>query len=95
MVVNSLSEDQKTIQPDCIVLGVKPGVSPSQKPPVRIFLGTQAEQYRAERVFFWSIEQVRDPSRVYEIYLMKRMSPITQIPPNFLTQTWETMPFSR
>jgi mitochondrial fission protein ELM1 len=41
---------------------------------VRIFLGTQVEQYRPERVFFWSIEQVRDPSRVYEIYLMKRMS---------------------
>ena len=74
MVVNSLSDDQKPIQPDCIVLGVKPGVSPSPKPPVRIFLGTQAEQYRPERVFFWSIEQVRDPSRVYEIYLMKGMS---------------------
>ena len=73
MVVNSLSEDQKHSQPDCIVLGVKPGVSPSPKPPVRIFLGTQPEQYRPERVFFWSIEQVRDPSRVYEIYLMKGM----------------------
>jgi len=74
MVVNSLSEEQKHIQLECIVLGVKPGVSPSPKPPVRIFLGTQAEQYRPERVFFWSIEQVRDPSRVYEIYLMKGMS---------------------
>jgi mitochondrial fission protein ELM1 len=40
---------------------------------VRIFLGTQLAQYRAERVFFWSIEQVRDPSRVYEIYLMKEL----------------------
>jgi len=73
MVVDSLSEDQKHSQPDCIVLGVKPGVAPSPKPPVRIFLGTQAEQYRPERVFFWSIEQVRDPSRVYEIHLMKGM----------------------
>jgi len=73
-VVNSLSEDQEPIQPECIVLGVKPGVSPSPKPAVRIFLGTQSEQYRPERVFFWSIEQVRDPSRVYEIYLMKGMS---------------------
>jgi len=73
MVVNSLSEDQKHLQPECIVLGVKPGVSPSPKAPVRIFLGTQPEQYRAERVFFWSLEQVRDPGRVYEIYLMKRM----------------------
>jgi len=73
MLVKSLSEDQKRLQPECIVLGVRPGVSPSDKPPVRIFLGTQPEQYRAERVFFWSVEQVRDPSRVYEIYLMKRM----------------------
>ena len=74
MVVNSLPEGQKQLQPDCIVLGVRPGVSPSSKPPVRIFLGTQAEQYRPERVFFWSIEQVRDPGRVYEIHLMKGMS---------------------
>ena len=73
-MLNSLSEDQKPVQPDCIVLGVKPGVAPSPKPPVRIFLGTQPEQYRPERVFFWSVEQVRDPSRVYEIYLMKGMS---------------------
>jgi uncharacterized protein len=65
---------EEHIQPDCIVLGVKPGVTPSPKPPVRIFLGTQAAQYRPERVFFWSIEQVRDPSRVYEIHLMKGMS---------------------
>jgi len=58
-------------QPECVVLGVRQGVAPSPKPPVRIFLGTEAAQYRAERVFFWSIEQVRDPSRIYEIYLMK------------------------
>lgn len=73
-MVNSLPEDKKHSQPDCIVLGVKPGVPPNPKPPVRIFLGTQPEQYRPERVFFWSIEQVRDPSRVYEIHLMKGMS---------------------
>ena len=58
-------------QPECVVLGVREGVAPSAKPPVRIFVGTEPAQYRAERVFFWSIEQVRDPSRVYEIYLMK------------------------
>lgn len=69
-----MTGETKHTRPDCIVLGVKPGVSPGSGPPVRIFLGTQAEQYRAERVFFWSIEQVRDPSRVYEIYLMKGMS---------------------
>jgi uncharacterized protein len=58
-------------QPECVVLGVRQGVAPSPKPPVRIFLGTEPAQYRAERVFFWSVERVRDPSRIYEIYLMK------------------------
>ena len=60
-------------QPECVVLGVCPGVTASAKPPVRIFLGTQLAQYRAERVFFWSVEQARDPGRVYEIYLMKEL----------------------
>ena len=58
-------------RPECIVLGVKGGALPSEKPPVRIYLGSEPAQYRAERVFVWSIERVRDPSRVYEIYLMK------------------------
>src|SRR5215510_5456475 len=61
-------------QPECIVLGVRDGASPSAKPPVRIFLGTELRQYRAERVFCWSIEQVRDPGRIYEIYLMKELA---------------------
>ncbi|MEZ5845133.1 MAG: ELM1/GtrOC1 family putative glycosyltransferase [Geminicoccaceae bacterium] len=59
--------------PDCITLGVRPGVEPSDKPPVRIFLGTEEAQYRAERIFFYSIEKVRDPARVYEIHLMKNL----------------------
>ena len=46
------------------------GLARSAKPPVRIFVGTEPAQYRAERVFLWSVEQARDPSRVYEIYLM-------------------------
>ena len=46
----------------------------SAKPPVRIFVGTEPGQYRAERVFVWSVEQVRDPSRSYEIYLMKDLA---------------------
>ncbi len=46
----------------------------SGKPPVRIFIGSEAAQYRAERILVWSIEQVRDPSRVYEIFLMKELS---------------------
>ena len=60
--------------PEVIVLGVRPGVRASDEPPVRIFLGTEPAQYRAERVFLWSIEQVRDPSRVYEIHLMKDLA---------------------
>jgi hypothetical protein len=41
---------------------------------VRIFLGTEPAQQRAERVFLWSIERVRDPSRSYEIWLLKDLS---------------------
>ncbi|MCZ6500105.1 MAG: ELM1/GtrOC1 family putative glycosyltransferase [Gammaproteobacteria bacterium] len=62
---------QVRAEPDVIVLPVRAGVPPCGKPPVRIFLGTENAQYKAERVFIWSIEQVRDPARVYEIYLMK------------------------
>lgn len=57
-------------KPEIIRFGVEPGTPPSTKPPVRIFLGTEAAQHRATRVFVWSIKKVRDPSRVYEIYLM-------------------------
>lgn len=56
--------------PERIVLDVRSGVARSAKPPVRIFVGTEPAQYRAERVFIWSVAQARDPSRVYEIYLM-------------------------
>lgn len=52
---------------------MREGVRASGRPPVRIFLGTEPTQHRAERVFLWSIEQVRDPGRVYEIRLMKRL----------------------
>lgn len=61
-------------RPERLVLGVRDGVAASAKPPVRIFLGTEPDQYRAERIFVWSIEQVRDPSRVYEIHLMKDLA---------------------
>lgn len=64
---------QERAEPDVVVLPVRDGVSPCGKPPVRIFLGTEIAQYKAERVFVWSIEQVRDPARVYEIYLMKHL----------------------
>src|SRR5262245_43233947 len=57
-------------RPERVVLDVREGATRNAKPPVRIFVGTEPGQYRAERVFVWSIEQVRDPARVYEIYLM-------------------------
>ncbi|MCB1883705.1 MAG: mitochondrial fission ELM1 family protein [Geminicoccaceae bacterium] len=60
--------------PDRVVLDARPGTRPSDKPPVRIYLGTEEAQYRAERIFFYSIEKVRDPARVYEIYLMKNVA---------------------
>ncbi len=57
-------------RPERIILDVRDGAAPCAKPPVRIFVGTEPAQHRAERVFIWSVEQARDPSRVYEIYLM-------------------------
>ncbi|RJS92209.1 ELM1/GtrOC1 family putative glycosyltransferase [Salinisphaera sp. Q1T1-3] len=57
--------------PLCITLAPHADVTPSEAPPVRIFLGTEAVQFRAERAFVYSIERVRDPARTYEIYLMK------------------------
>lgn len=57
-------------RPERVVLDVRDGVVRSSKPPVRIFVGTEPGQYRAERVFIWSVEQARNPSRVYEIHLM-------------------------
>src|SRR5262249_56658824 len=60
-----------------------PGIRPSTKPTVRIYLGTEAGQFRAERIFLWSIERARDPARAYEIYLMKDM-------PGFARGFWLT-----
>lgn len=58
-------------RPEKIILGVKPGHRPSDKPPVRIFLGSERKQFRAERTFIWSVEAHRDPSRIYEIHVLK------------------------
>ncbi len=60
-------------RPTRVVLDVRPGHQPKELPPVRIFLGTEEAQYRAERIFFYSVEKVRDPGRVYEIHLMKNV----------------------
>jgi hypothetical protein len=57
-------------------LDPKPGVKRSKKPPVRIFLGTEPAQHRAERVFVFSLEKVRDPARAYEVHLMKDIAGI-------------------
>ena len=62
------------IDPEKVVLEVRPDVTPSGKPPVRIFLGTEDAQHRAERIFFYSIEKHRDPARVYEVHLMKNLA---------------------
>ena len=41
----------------------------NQLPPVRIFLGTEKAQHRAERVFVYSVEKFRNKQRRYEILL--------------------------
>jgi mitochondrial fission protein ELM1 len=61
------------LSPEKIVLGPEHHTSASHKTPVRIYVGTETAQARAERIFVWSIELVRDPSRTYEIYLMKEL----------------------
>ena len=62
---------------------VPPGVTPAGRPPVRIFMGTEPAQHRAERVFFHSLRKVRDPARVYEVYRMTRL-------PGFAQGRWRT-----
>ncbi len=57
--------------PEKVVLPANRSNGSPTKSPVKIFLGTEPAQFQAERIFLWSIEQYRDPSRVYEIYLMK------------------------
>ncbi len=61
-------------RPAVVTLEARPGMPASGRPPVRIFLGTQDEQWRAERVFFYAIERVRDPARVYEVHVMKGLA---------------------
>jgi hypothetical protein len=50
---------------------------------VRIFVGTEPDQHRAERVLLWSIERHRDRARSYEIFLMKNL-------PGFDRRWWLT-----
>ncbi len=67
---NRLRPPGSFAEPECIVLKPRGGVV-CDRPPVRIFVGSEPRQHRAERALVWSVEQVRDPSRTYEIYLMK------------------------
>ncbi len=64
-----------------VVLEARPGAP--EAPAVRIFLGTQPAQHRAERVFFHSLLRVRDPQRRYEIYRMIDL-------PGFDRKGWRT-----
>jgi mitochondrial fission protein ELM1 len=64
--------------PEKLVFGPKPGAGRAALPPVRMFLGTEDSQYRAERVFLYSVEKHRNPSRTYEIYLMKNIAGFTR-----------------
>lgn len=66
-----------------IVLGVRDGHRPSTRPPVRIFIGTERQQFRAERTLLWSIEVHRDPSRIYQIHLLRDL-------PGFRRRLWLT-----
>jgi len=64
--------------PERIVLPARPGSPPNPAPAVRIFLGTEDSQHRAERIFLFSVEKFRDPSRTYEVYLMKNVRGFTR-----------------
>ncbi|MEQ8860262.1 MAG: hypothetical protein RIC56_16615 [Pseudomonadales bacterium] len=70
-------------RPVVVTLAPAAGVTPSDKPPVRIFVGTEPAQFRAERVFVWSVSRVRDPARTYEIHLMSDLA-------GFDRSTWKT-----
>jgi len=68
---------------DCIVLAPDPEAPPSPRPPVRLFVGTETGQRRAERVFVWSVVRARNPARRYEIHLMRDL-------PGFDRRRWLT-----
>jgi hypothetical protein len=69
-------------QPERVVLPRRPG-SAETGPPVRIFIGSEPAQWRAERVLVWSIERARDPGREYEISLLREL-------PGFERRGWTT-----
>ena len=60
-----------------------PATAADPRPPVRIFIGSEPGQNRAERVLVWSPLKHRDPARAYEIYLMKDLA-------GFARRYWKT-----
>jgi len=70
-------------QMETVVFPARPDAPPSDRPPVEIYLGTEPAQYRANRVFGWSIEKVRDPGREVRIHLMSEL-------PGFNRRGWTT-----
>ena len=69
--------------PTLAAFPAEPGVTSDQKPLVRIFIGAEPGQNRAERVLVWSILKHRNPARAYEIYLMKDLA-------GFARRYWKT-----
>src|SRR5688500_14293895 len=62
------------VSPERLVHPPRPGAPPRDPPPLCIFLGGEHAQARAQRVFVWSIERVRDPGRGYESHVMKELA---------------------
>jgi hypothetical protein len=70
-------------EPERVVLPRRPGTRKQTGGLVRIYVGTEAAHWRAERVFVWSIERVRDPARDYEITWLRSL-------PGFERGAWTT-----
>ena len=81
-VAGRVTEEQVAIpRIEPIVLAARAGAP--QAPAVRIFMGTEPAQHRAERIFVYALAQVRNPDRRYEIYRMTSL-------PGFVQAGWRT-----
>src|SRR5262245_42024078 len=76
-VLRPRSVPQARDVPLLVRLEPRQGVMPAGKPAVRLFLGSEDAQYRAERIFIYALEQVRDPARAYDIFVMRNMAGYT------------------
>src|SRR3546814_20650857 len=68
-------------EPELVALDPLSGVTPSEQPPVRIFLGTEPAQHRAERVSARSIPQARDPAPRHDHSPMQHLTAHIGTPP--------------